>query len=268
MAPVRVITWNVNSVKVRQERLAGVLERHEPDVVCLQELKSPELPKEVRADLERLGYHAAVYGQKTYNGVAILSKSEPKDVVLGFEGDDGPDDDHARLISALVNGVRVYSAYFPNGGEVGSDKFEYKLAWIRRLRALLDARHGSEGGSTEPIILAGDMNVAPFDTDVAFIERWADTTHCVPEARDALRHVEGFGLVDTHHHKHPDGKLYSWWDYRQLAFPKGDGLRIDIIYATPELAKTCTDARIDRDERKGKQPSDHAPVIADFGFPA
>lgn len=261
---MRVMTWNVNSVKVRQERLAGVLQRHQPDVACLQELKAPELPKEVMADLERLGYHAAVFGQKTYNGVAILSRSEPREVVRGFDGDDGPEDAHARLISAVVGGVRVYSAYFPNGGEVGSDKFEYKLAWMRRLRALLDARHDS----SEPMIVAGDMNVAPFDTDVAFLERWAETTHCVPQARDALRHVEDFGLVDTHHEMHPEGKLYSWWDYRQLAFPKGDGLRIDIIYATKSLAKACTDARIDRDERKGKQPSDHAPVIADFVWKA
>lgn len=264
MARMRVITWNVNSVKVRQERLAGLLERHEPDVVCLQELKGPDLPDPVQADLERLGYHAAVYGQKTYNGVAILSRAEPTDVIRGFEGDDGPEDDHARLISAMVGGVRVYSAYFPNGGEVGSDKFEYKLSWMRRLRALLDSRHGSD----EPIIVAGDMNVAPFEGDVAFPERWADSTHCVPQVRDALRHVEGFGLVDVLHEKHPEGKIYSWWDYRQLAFPKGDGLRIDIIYATPELAAACTDARVDRDERKGKGASDHAPVIADFEWPA
>lgn len=261
---MRVITWNVNSVKVRQERLAGVLERHEPDVVCLQELKGPELPGPVAEDLERLGYHAAVYGQKTYNGVAILSKTEPTDVVKGFEDDGGEIDAHARLISAMVDGVRIYSAYFPNGGEVGSDKFVYKLAWMNRLRALLDVRHKP----SEPIILAGDMNVAPFDTDVAKLEKWADTTHCVQEARDGLKNVEDFGFVDTHHAKHPEGNIYSWWDYRQLAFPKGDGLRIDIIYATKDLAKACTDARIDRDERKGKQPSDHAPVIADFEWPA
>lgn len=264
MARMRVITWNVNSVKVRQERLAALLERHEPDVVCLQELKCPELPEPVKADLARLGYHAAVYGQKTYNGVAILSRSEPAGVVRGFEGDDGPGDDHARLISAVVDGVRVYSAYFPNGGEVGSDKFEYKLAWMRRLRALLDARH-KKG---DALILAGDMNVAPFDGDVAFPERWADSTHCVPAVRDALRHVEDFGLTDLLHEKHPEGKIYSWWDYRQLAFPKGDGLRIDIIYSTARLARACTDARVDRDERKGKGASDHAPVIADFEWPA
>ncbi|OAB63690.1 hypothetical protein AY599_28105 [Leptolyngbya valderiana BDU 20041] len=261
---MRVMTWNVNSVKVRGERLAGVLERHEPDVVCLQELKAPELPGPVCEDLQRLGYSAAVYGQKTYNGVAILSKTEPTDVVRGFQGDGGPEDDHARLISAMVGGVRVYSAYYPNGGEVGSDKFAYKLAWMERFRALLDARHEN----TEPIIVAGDMNVAPYDTDVAKLDKWKDTTHCVPEAREGLRHVEGFGLVDTLHEKHPDGGVYSWWDYRQLAFPKGDGLRIDIIYATKELAKACTDARVDRDERKGKQPSDHAPVIADFDWVA
>jgi len=261
---MRVITWNVNSVKVRAERLAGVLERHEPDVLCLQELKTPDLPADVSDDLSRRGYHAAVYGQKTYNGVAILSKAEPQDVRIGFEGDGGEDDAHARLISAMVGGVRVYSAYFPNGGEVGSEKFVYKLAWMRRLRALLDDRHTAD----EPLLLAGDMNVAPFDGDVAKPERWKDSTHCVAEAREGLQHVEAFGLTDVLHEKHADGGIYSWWDYRQLAFPKGDGLRIDIIYATKTLADTCTDARVDRDERKGKQPSDHAPVIADFDWVA
>lgn len=264
---MRTITWNVNSVKVRGERLLGVLDRHEPDVLCLQELKAPELPKDLADELDGRGYHAAVHGQKTYNGVAILSKAEPTDVRIGFEGlgfdpEGGEDDPHARLISAMVDGVRVYSAYFPNGGEVGSDKFAYKLAWMRRLRDLLDARHTND----EPLILAGDMNVAPFGGDVAKPERWNDSTHCVPEAREGLQHVEAFGLTDVLHAKHPQGGVYSWWDYRQLAFPKGDGLRIDIIYATKELARACTDARVDRDERKGKQPSDHAPVIADFDW--
>lgn len=261
---MRVITWNVNSVKVRHDRLLGVLDRHEPDVVCLQELKAPALSEGLLEALGGRGYHAVVHGQKTYNGVAILSRWEPGGVLRGFEGDGGPADDQARLIGAMVGGVRVYSAYFPNGGEVGSDKFEYKLAWMRRLRALLDARHSSD----EPLILAGDMNVAPFDADVAFPERWADSTHCVPAVRDALGHVEDFGLVDVLHEKHPEGKVYSWWDYRQLAFPKGDGLRIDLIYATRALAGACVEARVDRDERKGKGASDHAPVIADFAWPA
>ncbi|MGD1917345.1 MAG: exodeoxyribonuclease III [Phycisphaerales bacterium] len=265
---MRIMTWNVNSVKVRAERLAGVLERHEPDVLCLQELKTPELPAEMLADLKDRGYHAAVHGQKTYNGVAILSKAEPQDVLVGFEGigfdADGGDDPHARLIGAVVYGVRIYSGYFPNGGEVGSEKFVYKLAWMRRLRELLDARHSAD----EPLIVAGDVNVAPFDGDVAKPDRWNESTHCVPEAREGLQHVEAFGLADVFYQKHQEGGVYSWWDYRQLAFPKGDGLRIDIIYATKDLAATCSDARVDRDERKGKQPSDHAPVIADFDWPA
>lgn len=264
MAQVRVITWNVNSVKVRLDRLLGVLDRHQPDVVCLQELKAQALPDGLLEGLSARGYHAAVHGQKTYNGVAILSKAEPTEVERGFEGDGGPGDEQARLIGANVGGVRVYSAYIPNGGEVGSDKFTYKLAWMERLRALLDTRHRAD----EPLILAGDMNVAPFDDDVAFPERWADSTHCVPRVREALQHVEGFGLVDVLHEKHPGGKVYSWWDYRQLAFPKGYGLRIDIVYATAPLAARCVDARVDRDERKGQGASDHAPVIADFEWPA
>lgn len=260
MAPVRVITWNANSIKVRHERLLGVLDRHRPDVLCLQELKAMALPDALLDDLAARGYHAAVHGQKTYNGVAILSTHEPAGIIRGFEGDGGPADEQARLIMATIAGVHVYSAYFPNGGEVGSDKFTYKLAWMERLRALLHARHTPD----EPLILAGDMNVAPSDADVAFPERWAQSTHCVPHVRDALRSIEAFGLRDVLHEKHPQGKVYSWWDYRQLAFPKGDGLRIDIVYATKPLADACADARVDRDERKGQGASDHAPVIADF----
>jgi len=257
---VRILTWNVNSVRVRAERLVGVLERHRPDVACLQELKTTDeqFPHEAVATL---GYHAAIHGQKTYNGVAILSLEPPEGVVRGFD-DGGEDDGQARLISASVGGVRVYSAYVPNGGEVGSDKFAYKLAWLERARAVLEAAHASG----EPLVFAGDMNVAPRDSDVAFPDRWRDTTHCVPEARGALHALQSLGLVDVFAQRHPEGGVYSWWDYRRLAFPKGDGLRIDLILASRALADACQDARVDREERKGKQPSDHAPVLADFAW--
>ena len=257
---MKVITWNVNSIRVRQDRLIALLERHNPDVVCLQELKvvNEDFPfKEIAA----AGYQAAVYGQKTYNGVAILSREEADDVRPGFgQGDDDP---QARVLSAVVKGVRIISTYFPNGGEVDSDKYIYKLDWMRKLRALLDSDHYA----ASPVLVCGDTNIALHDRDVAKPEKWAGSVLCTPEGRAALRHICDWGLRDVFGEKHPDGGVYSWWDYRQLAFPKGDGLRIDHILATDSLADYCTAASIDRDERKGEKPSDHAPVIAEFdGF--
>ena len=179
-------------------------------------------------------------------------------MVRGFG--DGGDDAPARLLAARVLGLRVVSAYVPNGGEVGSDKWTYKLDWLRRLRTWLDAHVGPD----EEIVVAGDWNVAPEARDVKNPGAWEKSVLFHPEARAALEHVRAFGLTDTLRLHHPEPGLYSWWDYRMLAFPKDDGLRIDHIFASAPLAKRCTHASIDRNERKGKQPSDHAPVIAEF----
>lgn len=251
---MRIITWNVNSIRTRLERLLGVLERHEPDVVCLQELKVvdenfPEL------ELKRAGYHSAVLGQKTYNGVAILSKGEPANVSRSLD-----DDAQARLIVADCGDIRVFSVYVPNGGSVGSEKWEYKLGWLSRLRRYLDSREDPQ----RPLALCGDFNVAPDDKDVKNPEKWKDSVLCHGEARAALQNVVDWGLVDAFRAKHPDGGIYSWWDYRMLGFPKNDGLRIDGVYVTEPLANRIEAAEIDRNERKGKQPSDHAPVIIDL----
>jgi len=263
---MKIVTWNVNSVRTRLDRLLGVLERHQPDALCLQELKcvNEKFPLD---EVREAGYHAAVHGQKTYNGVAILSKTEPQDVrtTLGGgqkPGVDGPDtlDEQARAISARIDGVRVICVYVPNGKMVGTDKWTYKLAWYGRLRAMLDR----DFDPSEPLALCGDFNVAPDDADVAKPEKWADSVLCVPEIRSALAQVTDWGLTDTIRMHHPDGGPLTWWDYRQLAFPKGNGLRIDHIYVTQPLAARCTAASVDRNERKGKQPSDHAPVIAEF----
>jgi exodeoxyribonuclease-3 len=254
---MKLITWNVNSVRTRLPRLLGVLQRHAPDVACLQELKcvDAEFPAdEVRA----AGYHAVVHGQKTYNGVAILARSEPADASRGFG--DGGDDAQSRFLVATVAGVRVACAYVPNGGEVGSDKWAYKLAWYGRLRAWLDRA----ADPAQPFVLCGDFNVAPDDTDVAKPEAWADSVLCHPDGREALARVVGWGLADLVRRHHPKGGPFTWWDYRQLAFPKNDGLRIDHVLATAPLAARCTAATVDRDERKGKQPSDHAPVVVTF----
>jgi exodeoxyribonuclease-3 len=255
---VKVATWNVNSVRARLERVLAWLGANAPDVLCVQELKVPdeEFPAEAFATL---GYRAVVHGQRTYNGVAILSRTEATDVRIGLQ--DGADDAQARLLSARIAGIRVLSAYFPNGGEVGSEKFAYKLAWMERLRSYLLA-HASP---SEPLLLCGDLNVAPEDRDVARPVEWGDTVLCHPEARAALRRILDWGLADTFRQHHAEAGFYSWWDYRQLGFPKNNGLRIDQILATASLAKRCTAASIDREARKGKQPSDHAPVIAVFG---
>lgn len=254
---MKIASWNVNSVKARGERLLAFLKRHEPDVVCLQELKgiSENFPFEsVRAE----GYHAAVYGQKTYNGVAVLSRVEPRNIVRGFE--DGIEDPAARFLSAQIGDLTIASVYVPNGQAVGTEKYAYKLKWLERLDRYLVKNH-SAGDS---LILAGDFNVAPEDRDVYNPEAWRGQVLCSDAEREAFRKVCAFGLDDTFRRIHPEGGLYSWWDYRQLGFPKNHGLRIDFILATKNLADKCQQSLIDRDERKGSTPSDHAPVIAIF----
>lgn len=250
-------TWNVNSVRARLDRLVAFLGRFEPDVVCLQELKVPDADFPFEA-VRAAGYHAAVHGQRTYNGVAILSRAEAGEVQVGLG--DGAPDDQARLIAATVSGVRVVSAYVPNGQVVGSDKWSYKLDWLARLRAWLERTARTD----QPLALCGDFNVAPEDRDVAEPDQWGGSVLCHGDARRALHGVTSWGLVDAVRLHHEGPGPFSWWDYRMLAFPKGNGLRIDHIFVTPALAARCTAASVDRDERKGKLPSDHAPVMATF----
>jgi len=256
-ATMKVITWNVNSVRIRHQRLLDVLERHRPDAICLQELKVEEKDFPL-LDVTSLGYRTVMTGQKTYNGVAILSRAEPSDVMHAM--DDGVDDPQARLIAATIDGVRVVSVYVPNGGAVDSDKYVYKLAWLDRLQAWLETRCRAD----QPLVVCGDFNIAPTDDDVNRLEEWSDTVLCTPAVRDRFRKLLAWGLVDTFRSQHAEAGHYSWWDYRMLGFPKNNGLRIDHILATTSLASACTGAEIDRNERKGKQPSDHAPVIATF----
>lgn len=255
---MKIAAWNVNSIRSRLDRLLAWLVKMEPDVVCLQEVKATDevFPYE---PLREAGYFAAVHGQKTYNGVAILSRSEPQDVECGLG--DGVDDPQARLIAARVDDVHVISAYVPNGQSVGSEKWTYKLRWMRRLRDYLEGRFDA----SIPLLLCGDFNVARDDLDVANPAQWADSVLCHEDAREALEEILRWGLVDVVREQQPEGGVYSWWDYRRLAFPKNDGLRIDYVFATEPMAARCTHGEIDRDERKGKKPSDHAPVVASFG---
>ncbi len=254
---IKVATWNVNSVKARLERLLAWLKKAEPDVVCLQELKVPDsnFPAD---ELAEAGYHAAVHGQRTYNGVAILSREEISDISSGMG--DSVDDPQARVIRASTYGIEVVSVYVPNGREVGSDKWDYKLEWLARFRKYLDENLSK----SHMVAIGGDFNVAPDERDVANPDKWRQSVLCHEGGRESLRSLIDWGLVDTVRlHHHGDGP-YSWWDYRRLAFPKGDGLRIDHVLATKKLSQACVDAYVDRDERKGKKPSDHAPVIAEF----
>jgi len=252
---MKIATWNVNSIRARIERALAWLARQKPDIVCLQELKVvyEAFPLDALRDA---GYACAVHGQKTYNGVAILSRAEPADVVRGL--DDGVDDPQARLVSAQVGDLRVLSAYVPNGAEVGSEKYAYKLEWLERLLAHIESRFSP----ADPIVLCGDLNVARDDLDVARPDAWGGSVLCHEDARAAIERIRRWGFTDVFREHHPEGGIYSWWDYRMLAFPKNDGLRIDHIFATEPVAARCVAADVDRAERKGSKPSDHAPLLA------
>jgi exodeoxyribonuclease-3 len=254
---VKIATWNVNSIRARLPRLLDWLGRVGPDVVCLQELKvtTDEFPA---FELEALGYRAAVLGQRTYNGVGILARTEPADVTTGM-GPDDPDD-QARLIAATIGGVRFLSAYFPNGQMVGSDKWAYKLAWMKRLKTHLSTAY--QPG--QPLVLCGDFNVAPDDRDVARPEEWGGSVLCHPDARATLADLVGWGFVDAIRLHHEGPGPYTWWDYRMLGFAKGNGLRIDHLLLTAPLVPRCTQSWVERNERKGKLPSDHAPVMIEL----
>ncbi|MBK5254607.1 MAG: exodeoxyribonuclease III [Vicinamibacteria bacterium] len=256
---MKLATWNVNSVRVREARLTAFLAREQPDVLCLQELKvrDDDFPHDV---VRASGYEAVTFGQKTYNGVGILAKAgiAIENVSRSFQ--DGDDDPQARVIAADVNGVRVVSIYVPNGGEVGSEKWTYKQDWLRRLRAYAFSRlHLSA-----KVAICGDLNIAPEARDVARPDRWKNSVLFHPDMTTSFKDLLSLGLVDTTRLHHQGEGPFTWWDYRMLAFPKGDGLRIDHILASTSMALTCTQVRVDRDERKGTQPSDHAPVMAVF----
>ena len=253
---MKIATWNCNSVRARKERLLAYLGSARPDVLCLQELKcqDEQFPaEEVRA----AGYHVVCHGQKTYNGVAILSLLEPTHVLRGLA--DGGEDEQARLVAATVGPLRVVSVYAPNGQAVGTPAYEYKLAWFERLRRYLDTRHQPD----ELLALCGDWNVAPEPIDVHDPALWEGKVLFSGPERQALRKICAFGLTDAFRLHHPgESGHFTWWDYRMLAFPKNLGLRIDHLLLTPPVADKCTASGIDRDARKGKQPSDHAPVWA------
>jgi exodeoxyribonuclease-3 len=253
---VRISTWNVNSLRVRMEHLGRWLADNAVDAIALQELKLADehFP---HADLGALGLRAVCYGQKTYNGVAILSRGEAGNVVTGIPGDADP---QRRVIAADVGAVRLVNVYVPNGQAVDSEKYTYKLAWLERLRAYLAAlqeRH-------EHVLVAGDFNIAPEDRDVHDPAAWAGSVHVSPAERAALAKITAIGYEDLFRRFEQPEKSWSWWDYRMNAFRRDLGLRIDLMLATPALAARCTACTIDRAPRTWDRPSDHAPVTATF----
>jgi exodeoxyribonuclease-3 len=257
---MKIATWNVNSIRARIARILAWTERELPDVLCMQEIKVPDadFPLGPFADL---GYEAAVYGQRTYNGVAILSRHPLEDVERGLPGE-GPDD-HRRLIAATVAGIRVIDVYVPNGQSPESEKFVYKLAWLGRLRDYLEATMRK----TKPLLLLGDFNIAPDDRDVHDPDLWRGHIHFHPKEHQALGRLTALGLRDLFREHHEEGGFYTWWDYRALAFPRNHGLRIDLMLGNAPLVRRCTSVVIHRDERKGEGPSDHVPVVAEISEP-
>jgi len=253
---MKLATWNVNSLKVRLPHLAGWLAQARPDVVCLQELKCEDA-KFPRAELEAAGYQAVISGQKTYNGVAILSRAPLAGVAAGIPGFH---DEQKRVIAATTGDLRVICVYCPNGQAVGSEKYAYKLRWFAALRDYLAA----ELRVHPRLAVAGDFNVAPEDRDVHDPKAWEGQVHVSDPERSAWRALLAIGLQDAFRLFEQPEKIYSWWDYRMMAFRRNAGLRIDQILVSEELARRCASCGVDKEPRKLERPSDHAPVIAEF----
>jgi exodeoxyribonuclease-3 len=257
-APVRIATWNVNSLKARAARVEEWLEIARPDVLCVQETKLADdgFPW---LTFKALGYEGAHHGQGRWNGVGILSRVGIEDVVHGF-AHAGEGDDEARLLTATCGGVRVTTVYAPNGRSVGHEQYHYKLRWFARLRDHIGAV-ADPGGD---VVVCGDFNVAPDDRDVWDPTACHGGTHVSPAERQALAAIADWGLVDVFRRLYDDDRLFSWWDYRAGAFHKHLGMRIDLVLASRPLADRLEWALIDRNARKGKEPSDHAPLVVDF----
>jgi exodeoxyribonuclease III len=254
---VRIATWNVNSLNARLPRVEEWLAYAQPDVLCLQETKLADTAFPAMA-FQALGYESAHHGEGRWNGVAVLSRVGLDDVVAGFTDDREPDSD-ARLLWATCDGVRVASVYVPNGRSLEDDHYQYKLDWLDRLRGHLDAHCDP----SSPLAICGDYNIAPTDQDVWDPNAFIGSTHVSEPERKALRHLEDWGLDDTFRRLRPEPGLYTYWDYRAGMFHKHQGMRIDLILATAPLADAVEFALVDRNARKGKGPSDHAPVLVD-----
>ena len=248
---MNIATWNVNSLTARWPRVSEWLETTSPDVVLVQETKQTDA-KFPFAGLAELGYESAHFGQGQWNGVAIFSRVGLEDVVSGLG-----DDEEARCLRATCGDVRVYSCYVPNGRALDNPHYTYKLKWLADLRDELDARDRSQ-----PIVVGGDFNVTMTDEDVYDPSVFEGATHVSPEERAAMTALLETGMVDLARQHEPEGQRFTWWDYRNGAFRRGWGLRIDYLFADEATAQRVSEVRVDREARKGEKPSDHAPVVA------
>ncbi len=252
---MKVATWNINSVRARLDRLLDYLKTRAPDVLCLQETKSTDEQFPL-LEIQSLGYRAELFGQKSYNGVALLSREPATDVARNM----GDGDEQARILAATVRGVRIVGLYAPNGQSLGSEAYEYKLEWYARLTRWLSP------WATGPLLVGGDFNVAPNDLDAWDPRLWEGQTLFTPRERAAFEALKATNqLSDLLRHRYPDQPgLFTWWDYRAGAFKKNQGLRIDHLLVTAPLVERCLSVRVDTQAREGKLPSDHAPLEAIF----
>ncbi len=255
---MKIATWNVNSVKARLPHVLSWLESAKPDVVCLQEIKcqTEDFPA---LEIKALGYHVEAHGQRSYNGVALLSREEPKDVLRGLAGDET--DVQSRYIEATFSGVRVASIYLPNGNPVDTDKYPYKLGWMKRLAVRAKELLESE----QPVVLAGDYNICPTDDDVYDPVGWAGDALCLPASRAAFRTILNYGYTEAYRALHKEPHRYSFWDYQAGRWHKDEGLRIDHLLLSPQAADRLVACEIDKGPRALEKASDHTPVWCEIG---
>jgi exodeoxyribonuclease-3 len=254
---MKIATWNVNSILARLPLVTRWLEKEKPDVLCLQETKCAD-DKFPLLEIKAAGYDCVLFGQQSYNGVAILSKDGCALLQRGYPEDDATS--HSRLLAADVAGIRVVNVYVPNGQVVGSDKYDFKLKWMKRLRQMFNEKYDV----STPVLLCGDFNVAPEERDVHDPRLWQNRILFSPPEREALQNIKDWGFTDTFRMHNEEGGYYSWWDYRAGAFRRNQGLRIDHVWVSPPLAARSTRTWIDKEPRGWERPSDHAPVIAEF----
>ncbi len=256
---MQIATWNVNSARARLPRILDWLGEHSPDLVCLQEIKCQD-EQFPRAQIEELGYNVETYGQKAYNGVALLSKEPMDDVRRGFPDDD--DDAQARAIAATIGDIEVMNLYVVNGKEPGSDKFAYKMRWLDSLTRYLASDFNPRSSDLpRKIVLCGDFNITFDDRDIYDAEAWRGKIHCTDEEREALAGITELGFNDAFRHLHEEGGHFTWWDFRTRAWSGNRGLRIDHFLVSEPVLDLTTEVAIDLTERDQPKPSDHAPVL-------
>jgi exodeoxyribonuclease-3 len=253
---MKLASWNVNSLKVRLPHVLDWLQQQQPDILGVQETKTIDENFPVE-EIQAAGYHVAFAGQKTYNGVAVISKSEAVDIITDLPGIEDP---QRRVLGATIGDVRFLNLYVPNGSEVGSEKYEYKLDWLDKLAQYVETQIAEH----ENFVVVGDFNIAPDDRDVHDPEAWHERILCSTPERDSLKRLIDLGLSDTFRLFEQEEKLFSWWDYRAAGFRRNLGLRIDLVLSSPAMTERCTASYIDKEPRKLERPSDHAPAVAEF----